>query len=440
MRIAHWILVCFYVLLPVAVGAVAGLRAWRARSVRLARPFLMTAVSAAALSIGLVTAYAVAAGAKPLIAQILLGAYFGTAMLLTLKGLDWLLREGTERVLRLRRPAPPPRPNQPTDPAAADAPAPEPRRFVAERYILAALLRTVCLFAIGLPYVIAVVMIYRPKVIGPDPREQLGLPFETVYFPATDGTRIEGWWIPARARAGVGRTHSPEFGRRTIVFCHGLGASKSNQIGLVGELVPAGYNVLAIDLRAHGGSGGQLTSFGDLERNDVLGAVRWLRANHPDQAYRIDGLGVSMGAAALIAAAGDDSPEGRAFDAVAVYCTYDDLGALADDVAAAHLDVGPLAWLVRHVSIPIASAHVGRDLRRFAPADYVANLAPRPILVIHGKADTMIDWAHGLKLYQAAQQPRSAIWVDGADHNEVIEDAKAQKAVRAFFDRAESIL
>src|SRR4029078_1443198 len=98
------------------------------------------------------------------------------------------------------------------------------------------------------------------------------------------------WWIPGA---------SGETGR-TILLCHGHSANKATQLSLVRKLVPIGYNVLAIDFRGHGESAGQLTSFGDLERRDVLGAVRWLRATHPEATHKIFGLGASMGAAALI--------------------------------------------------------------------------------------------------------------------------------------------
>lgn len=436
MRVAHWVLVCFYLLLPVAAGAVVAVRSWQGRSFRHAQPFLLTTFSATIIATCLVVIYALAADAKPPVGQILLAAYFGTGMLLTLKGLNWGLQWGLEHLCRLRAR---PQTNPPAEVSADTPPLPSPKWLV-ERKILATLLRAGLLFAVGLPYVIAVAMIYRPKVIGDNPRKQFGLPFETVYFDATDDSRVEGWWVPAGKPRGTAKTVGPEWGTRTVILCHGLGASKANQLVLARELVAEGYNLLAIDLRAHGGSGGQLTSFGDLERHDVLGAVRWLRTNKPTEARRINGLGVSMGAAALIAAAGDDSPEGRAIDAVAVYCTYDDLGSLADEVAKNYFSAGPMDWLVTHLSIPIASAHVGRDLTAFAPAEHAKRLAPRPILVIHGKADPLIGWGRGLDLYRAAWQPKYYLWVDGADHNAVLADPKAGKAVKEFFDGAVSIL
>src|SRR5690606_3183417 len=123
-------------------------------------------------------------------------------------------------------------------------------------------------------------------------------------------------------------------------------------------------NVLSFDFRAHGQSSGQLTTFGDLESLDVLAAVRWLRDNKPQQAEKIFGIGASMGAAALITAAADPSPEGRAIDAVVVFGTYARLDTLAAQIADQHF-AWPLDALVRHISIPLADLQTGRRLRDF---------------------------------------------------------------------------
>jgi fermentation-respiration switch protein FrsA (DUF1100 family) len=42
-----------------------------------------------------------------------------------------------------------------------------------------------------------------------------------------------------------------------------------------------------------------------------------------------------------------------------------------------------------------------------------------PVLVIHGTADAVIPVSHGRRLYEAAGQPKQALWVEGAHHNDV---------------------
>ncbi|ROI27741.1 Protein ABHD17B [Anabarilius grahami] len=51
----------------------------------------------------------------------------------------------------------------------------------------------------------------------------------------------------------------------------------------------------------------------------------------------------------------------------------------------------------------------------------VADEAPvtSPVLVIHGTEDEVIDFSHGLALYERCQRPVEPLWVEGAGHNDV---------------------
>jgi fermentation-respiration switch protein FrsA (DUF1100 family) len=42
-----------------------------------------------------------------------------------------------------------------------------------------------------------------------------------------------------------------------------------------------------------------------------------------------------------------------------------------------------------------------------------------PVLVMHGTEDSVIKTAHAKKLFAAANQPKQALWVEGANHNDV---------------------
>lgn len=424
MGLLGFILATVYLCTPVVVAAAVIHRSVKARSAGPAVGFLITCVSGSLLGVAMASLYAVAVGGRVRVDQIFITAYFAVAALALLKGLSWLLELATLRLFRI----------------AGTAEQLPPPRLYRTRFTGAFLLRALVLYAVGLPYVMAVAMVYRPKAApADDPYQQLGFRFEPVRFASTDGIPLDGWWIPARPARPADRKEHSDWGTKTVILCHGLGANKSNQLVMARDLVPGGYNVLAFDFRAHGASGGQLTTFGDLERRDVLGAVRWLRANRGAQSRHIYGVGASMGAAALIAAAADTGDEGQALEAVAVYGTYDNLGGLVRTLSQRYF-VPPLGWMTVHAGLPIASAHAGRNLDRFSPATEIGMIWPRPVMVIHGKGDRIIDFEHGQNLLRNARQPRYYYWVDRGDHNDVVADPVLSQAVLLFFENARPII
>jgi alpha-beta hydrolase superfamily lysophospholipase len=107
----------------------------------------------------------------------------------------------------------------------------------------------------------------------------------------SDREQLGGWFV--RGDPGKG----------CAVLLHGHGASRGQMLWLMNALAEERYTVLAITLRAHGDSTGQLNDFGWSARRDVAAAVAFLQGECPGRPIYV--LGSSMGAAAAIFAAGD---------------------------------------------------------------------------------------------------------------------------------------
>jgi pimeloyl-ACP methyl ester carboxylesterase len=242
-------------------------------------------------------------------------------------------------------------------------------------------------------------------------------PFESVRFPARDGLMLDGWFIPQ------------ENAERTILICHGAGANKGNFIWYLGALLNHGYNVLFFDFRAHGASDGRTITYGIREKQDVLGAVDWLRRARPQQSRIIVGLGSSQGAMALALAAEED----KRIDALVLDSPFVGPRPLARERAGALPVLGPAAadWMLL-----LMSAQTGASFFDASAEDSVRRMGPRPVLVIHGDEDILMPASHSQRIYDAASGPR-AVWFGPGPHSNIITADPSGYANRllAFLDR-----
>jgi pimeloyl-ACP methyl ester carboxylesterase len=139
---------------------------------------------------------------------------------------------------------------------------------------------------------------------------------DSVEFQSTDGLRLSGWLIHGERDAPA------------IVLCHDLGESKGTFLDASVALQRAGYNLLLLDFRGHGESGGDGSTLGTDERYDVLGAIDFLRTRRDLSSDRMGIWGVGMGAyAGLLAAA-----ERKEVVALALDSLYPDVTGYLDEV------------------------------------------------------------------------------------------------------------
>lgn len=409
-----------YLTVPLIALAIAIRAARRARRDRPLRTLLRTLTTGGVLGGAVATLYASVGGAPVPPGQVALACYLGAATLCIVFALNWIIYQVVSRLFRFRR---------------GEGPVPRPAQ------IAAGAMQGLLLIVLGLPYLGSVLFLYRPEAPGHGtPATLVGAPtYQVVHFRATDSTPLEAWWIPATRNSRTDGRGSVQWGRDTVLFCPGFHADKASQLFLVQDLVANGYNVLAVDLRAHGHSGGQFTGLGTIEDRDVLGAVRWLRRNHPAECGRILGLGDSLGAVALIQAAADPGADGQAIDAIAAYNPYDAISEVVNEVARHHtIPVGQ--WALRHVIVPVASAQVGTDLTHAASGVAVRALWPRPLLVIGNPTGRFVGGADSFDLYQDALQPKYSYFREDADADALLHDKTAALTVRVFFDEERSIL
>ena len=74
-------------------------------------------------------------------------------------------------------------------------------------------------------------------------------------------------------------------------------------------------------------------------------------------------------------------------------------------------------------AVVVAAGAVSRHVAgvvSLSPQTYGANMAglvsPRPMLIVHGKADTRLPYSCGMQVYEWANEPKKLVLYDGAEH------------------------
>jgi pimeloyl-ACP methyl ester carboxylesterase len=128
-----------------------------------------------------------------------------------------------------------------------------------------------------------------------------------------------------------------------------LGRSKDEWAAVATRLQEAGATVLAMDLRGHGGSGGDGATFGPMSA-DVRTAVEWLTARGGVRPGALAIVGASLGATLAVMAA-TDLPSVRAVGLISPSLDY--RGLRLDATAIKKLG-SKAVWLVASTEDPYA--------------------------------------------------------------------------------------
>ena len=109
--------------------------------------------------------------------------------------------------------------------------------------------------------------VYHPDRVMTATGAELSRPFEDVFFKASDGAELNGWFFPAD-------TNSPR--RHLVVLvCHGNAGNISHRLDTYAAILATGVNVFAFDYRGFGRSRGQPSEEGTYR--DAQAAYEWLR-------------------------------------------------------------------------------------------------------------------------------------------------------------------
>lgn len=238
-----------------------------------------------------------------------------------------------------------------------------------------------------------------PTEVGRTPAD-VGLAFEAVELEAADGVRLAAWYLSPADDADA-----------AVVVRHGAGSTRSNVLAEAAVLVRAGFAVLLVDARGHGGSSGRAMDFGWDGEVDVAAGVGHLVDERGFAPGSVGVLGSSMGGEEALGAAGVDRRIGAVVAEGATARTAADKAWLSD----AYGWRGALQEQIERLQYALAALLAGAPSPR-SLRDSVA-AADVPVLLI--TAGTAADERRAAEFIAEGAPERVAIWtVPGAGHTD----------------------
>jgi pimeloyl-ACP methyl ester carboxylesterase len=211
---------------------------------------------------------------------------------------------------------------------------------------------------------------------------------------APDGTGLAAWYIPAAPHEVIGSDpNAASTTGPTLVIVHG---GKSNKSGML-PYAPAfhdAYNLLIVDLRNSGRSGGTESTGGLREQTDVRAMIDWLEQSKRPLWLAV--MGNSNGAASGLAEALTD-PRVKALILDSMHASIErQLGNVIETEH--HLPAWPSAWAV----IAGVNYRLGDSIQAVDPIRTIVRFTDRPLMLTHGLADIVDRPADSLDLNVAA--------------------------------------
>ncbi|MCB0077509.1 MAG: alpha/beta fold hydrolase [Anaerolineales bacterium] len=196
-----------------------------------------------------------------------------------------------------------------------------------------------------------------------------------------------------------------------VIYVHGFMAGKDHHhVPRFVQAFSHFFDVMAIDLRGHGESGGGCT-MGEMEVLDVEATIQYARSLGYEH---ITTIGSSMGGATVIRHAALHQSQ-NAVVTIGAFADVSDIGRPNSDYGL-HLlyNSGRLGEMWSYVTRGTRLANLRHHQ---TPLQLVGQVAPLPLLLIHGEWDVTVHPRAAQLLYDAAREPKRMILVERGGHD-----------------------
>jgi len=308
---------------------------------------------------------------------------------------------------------------------------------VRPRSLVRRVLRTLIVFA-AIPYfaiLVLMALFQRSLIYGPDRNETLnvhpaaiqGAHTEPISVTAADGVPLNGWRIvpdsPSRADHD-GSYSSP--GAPVILYFCGNAGNRAYRVDVFDLFAKLGTDVICFDYRGFGDNAGSPSEAAFAA--DAQAIWRYVTEERHIDPLRVVIFGESLGGGVATRLASELSAAGTPPAGLVLRSTFTRLA----DVAARHYPWLPVGWLL---------------LDRYPSVEHIG-LVTCPILIFHGRRDTIVPFAEGEQLLAAASErssrglPRQLVALETADHNDVLsaEQSAFRRGLQDFLEQIDARL
>jgi len=218
----------------------------------------------------------------------------------------------------------------------------------------------------------------------------------------------------------AGQLYLPGEGDQTpypiVCVCHGIPArvpdpSDRGYPLLAERICGEGFAVLIFNFRGSGASGGNLDLLG--WTRDLKAAIDYLWALPGVDRSHLALFGFSGGAAVSIYVASQDK---RVSSIVTCACPLEFTFLTQADDPQSVIERFRSIGTIRDKDFPHSTEEWLSGFRLISPIKYVAQIAPRPLLLVHGSEDEVVAVTDAYRLYDEAREPKQIIIIDGAGH------------------------
>jgi uncharacterized protein len=257
-------------------------------------------------------------------------------------------------------------------------------------------------------------LFFHPHSYLIDTPDKYGVEYQVENFKAADGTELNAWFLPARNKNESKAT-------ATVLFLHGNAENISTHFRSIAWMPAEGYNVLALDYRGFGASGGTPSLAG--AQLDIDAAMRGLLAHKDVDPNRIFVLGQSLGGALAIHYVAHSAYRANVRAVVIDSAFYDYRQIAKEKLASSYL-----TWLFQWLPWLI----IDND---YSPADSVAALSPIPLLLMQGDQDAVVPLHHTQQLFDKAAEPKERWVIPGVGHTQSMNNEDVRKKLVEYLSR-----